>query len=408
MSNSLFSSYGRVTIYDRHLKKKYDLWNSGEENSYPFVTEIDMEIQFGQVSKVSFSINAPVKEGVEMLNSDMFLAGNLVTSELGYHNGKSTSLYPGLLKDGGLGLKLDSGGLTGQVSVVFSTPASLFSRSKESTTEDMESLVRVLANECGYEVDISSEAITNFDNQDIVSINSILSTFDFMKLLIFKANNEFFIKFSSTGKPIIDIGVFNNSRQSLTKRTLEFMGRFDPTNNIYPLLSFAPSDYIHLFAPRGASTKVKASRINKKGVVETVSSQAVKDTSKKSGNNRIEGEKNSTTKAKKITVKTDSKIDKDQAGKVFGAKSRNSKDSIQKEITMLQQTSRLEDGLKSDCETIGIPDIIPGEEIDITNSGKLFNGKYTVRIVKHKWNGAFSTSLTVIRATLKNQKSKRK
>ena len=166
---------------------------------------------------------------------------------------------------------------------------------------------------------------------------------------------------------------------------------------------------MNLFSNRAAAAKVSASKFNKKGAVETITSEAQKDNNPKKKEGVVPGTQTSTVTVKAQPVSVEQKAEKKDPVKRVILKSDITKKAAEQEIESFQQIARFEDGLKSVISTIGIHDIRPGETFPVKNLGKLFNGDYTTLQVNHEWsNGVWNCSLDVIRASLKNQKSKTK
>jgi len=407
MSYSLFSSYGKVTIYDAITHKKYDLWESGGENVFPFVTDIDVNVDYQTHTEMSFSINAPLNEGLEMLDSTVFMTTNLVTIQLGYYDGDSTPIFAGILNKGGVGLSISPNGVAGQIAVTYQTPASYWESDLKGDSVTALNLVKILANNCGYKVLFNAGAKDRLTKLGIVKSLYPLNNFDALKMLIYYAGNEFHVEYETDSEPILLISVFNNNEGFKNGRYFEFRGRFDPEGRIYPILNFSPSNHLNVFSPPSTATKTKIVSHDKKGIVRVVSSQAQEDKTRKNGDTRVVGTKDRTATVKKNPLVIDKKPTANEASKRLMATHNESKIVVQNRVMTVQQHGVRNDGITATIESIGIPDIKSGEIIRVRGLGKLFNSDYTIRKVNHKWNGSLSTSLTIDRISNYSQKSKK-
>lgn len=391
---NLSSSYCLFVIYDMDNRgEKYKFYVTDGE-FYPFLQSLSVQVSMNYVTQITANLVAPVEEGREMLNNNIFSTKNLVSAKIGYvGENYATPTFTGILSKGPEGLKMGVDGLSGSISAEAQGYPSFDKGYSQRIhrKSDASKYVKKLAEKLGLKVVMTEKAKKNLKDKKLYSNSVFTSPFEELQGILRMVGNDFYFDYQTDKERLM---IIDNAEvpDSSYRRKFIFRGSFDPDKMVYPILDYSPENIQFLYVPSAASKRVHTSRINKKGKIEKIESKR----KVVNGKNKKEayGEENRVASTKNVSKKVDIKTE----GKRVIASSRRTKTEEKTKLSAQRKDAENKDGLSASITTIGIPDLKPMEYVYLFNIGKKFDGWYQVLQFTHSWSGGnFETTISLLK-----------
>lgn len=379
-----------IQVYDENGQpikdKKGKIMTFGAGASHPFVTEVTIVQNEGAMATITVNFEAPFEEGRDLLNSKLFYIKNIAYVRLGYGSGWTTGAWIGSMVKGGMGLSLTDAGLSGSITLLPFSASGTYNADKKWEGKTQYQTIQTICQEMGVAVQFSPEAVKSFNNLKPWTIPRIYTNMQLLQYMCDLAACRFYF---GTGEDMKTSTCFIESILEDKKAVRKFLmrGQLSLREKQYPLLAFAPEMKEVHFTMIGGADSVTGSCIDDKGNINSIT----KVKPKPSGDgDSVRGATEKTALIKGTAVKVDSKIA--TAEKRIQLNPRDTVEGNKKKIDAALKAGNI--FLKATLTTIGIPDLTPGEFVEVHGCGALMDGKYRIKQVTHKCgNGNYETSM---------------
>lgn len=407
-----------VTIYDTADKAERRVYrmrpfNADGSPGFPFLTGVSVTLRFADVPTIEFSIDAPYEEGIRMLNSTMFHVGNTVEVVVGYVGGPLSQRFYGILQEGGMGLQINPDGVSGSVKANPLGRQAFYESTFGGRPVPATDTIRdALVQAGGFKVIFTPDAEARLDQINAqggrpIWYDGIHTRWSLFQRMIEQTGCAYELTrdFDDDGKPTVLVSTREEIQAAAPRRRLVMRGAFDLHNGQYPMISYSPQEHIKLFTwardPKAAG--VAGSTINEAGEVVTVF-QRPSDSEMQGG--KEENPAPYGDPEAKSSPLGDGEVEIDAPASPFEGK-RNSvpmlveidgkahRAAIERMLRSYVDEGRENDAIKASIVTVGIPDLKPGEIVEVDGVGAFFNGKYTVKEVVHTVHpGSYETTIS--------------
>jgi len=411
-------------------------WHWGS-TSYPFLTSVTMSWDANMtIGGMLVGIDMPYDYALHALDATVtpFKQNNLVKTRIGYASGGWTEWAHGVLAAGGKGLSMNPDGLSGTLEInTIPMKPSGYTISKDilkNSGYDPTKLLRLLARELGYEIDITPNASLNMNAWKLLEpkTTSFNSRYNFYAGLdgkgiweafriVCKENDcSFLTREVNNNKKIIihtekDLTFGNvNDNQFVNKYVIR--GIVDSENNQYPCYGFSPKSdetvwLTHI--PTSAASGSNGYGIDTetaKDVEHSVKSEDQDDARDgKVDNTEPQDIKASDGMEKYIadTFKADGKLGTFMSAPILP----NGIEMFKNQVNKFQRQG--DPGFHIDISTLGVPNEKVGNLCQLWGAGVLFNGTYYIERMTHSWSpGTWDMTLGVHRRGYKSVSGEQK
>lgn len=408
--SSHFNALCQITI---HTVNGEDV-AMGVGTDYPFVTSVQVTRVFERSSDISVTLEAPFREGREMMNSDLFHSGNKITIRMSYpDDSKAQFEVQGVILKGGVGLSVTPNGISGSLSVRGTSITSEQKKPMVQPGENYDAFVwlKAVVVEAGYVDLIASERIKNdlsiIDTQfnGANSLEGHLEDFCMMNGFRWVENYDMdrggnIIEILDDEeidiKPVSRIFVMRDSfMDTAYLANNEFIKNAGAEKaTAYPIISYSPELTGGFFA--NTETKKASLRgIDGDGKTETEDETAKSVRSVKQG---IKGGDSSdgTEDQQAGGTTTVKAVDEKTTGEVISPLYPETKDREVDKKRLVRVMSRNLISYNASLTTFGVPDLVPSERIAVVGLGALLDGIFTVKEVTQVWSaGKIDTTIGI-------------
>ena len=382
---------------------RYPLWTKGasteEDRSLfrnektqfqdlPIVQSVSVDLNRGLNGSVSVELAAPFDLGLELINSDIFVIGNGIEVRIGYPRlgrflpwFRTMAVKPDLTIDGSEGITATLNGQGGAFAAQRAEASRPFTGSYYNAMQEIARihnwLLRVPADDPN--VDLDNDPLYR-DRGQFTQGNR--SDWVFVQMLARQSLCEAFIAPDPEGQRNTALVVRRVSEGQLGKPRYTFLLRGAPDFiNSFPVFSFQTAAE-GVWLPRG-NGQVRTNDIDannpSQGAEVTVNPDDVSRSNESGvtdGQVELDGEESELITSPETP---------EQAGERVPASARGTQTP-----TEVAQTHAIEEamrgGLNLTIETIGIPELFPGDVVSIGGAG-IFDGNYGIDGVSHEASG---------------------
>jgi hypothetical protein len=398
-------------------------WHWGAP-SHPFLTSLTMTWEGDMViTGIVIGVDMPYDYAMTALDASKtpFKKDNLVRVRIGYASGEWTEWAHGVLAVGGKGLSIGPDGLSGNLEVSH-VPMKLsgYTVSKDilkNAGYDVEKLLKLLGEEIGCEVDITSNALSNMNAWKLAEPRRIsykekanfyaglegMSIWQIFRTVCKDNDCSFFIKKYKGEKTIIihtekDITSGNlNETDYVNKYVIR--GIVDPLNNQYPCFGFTPKSDEAVWLSRIPSSA--SAGTNGRGIdsetAEDVEYDVRSEDQEDARDGKVENTEPQDIKAsdgyeKYIAdaFKNDGSLGTFMSAPILPYGTEIFKNQVRK----FQRQG--DPGMHMEINSIGVPDEMVGNLCQLWGAGVLFNGTFCIEKMVHSWSpGSWEMRLNV-------------
>lgn len=373
----------------------------------PFMTGASIDINMGGLAKTTVTFDAPYEEGIKLLESGAFAAGNILEVEMGYHGSPERSGQKfGMIIDAQTGIQIVPEGVSGTISANIAPVPARFREPSAALTsawdgspfaDFLPDIIRHKAKNAGYSKVVftgSSEALVA-DNSLLFGSGGAIGLYDILSRL----RNVSRLTWRSQ---VVDGGyeleIYDYATMSALRPSRLFVmrgGLFESQGNVntYPIISLSPD--IQGFTFSTAPAKVSQGDVGRDGTVD-IQDSTPGESDEKTG--APEGENNQAIPAKRGDAIVNREQGEQETSMYVENPNAEGSFSAAKNVVQAKNT------LKMSLVTVGLPSLPLGREdevVEVKGVG-IFNGDYQVNTAVHTWSGSgIDTNLTLFRNKVK-------
>lgn len=375
----------------------YKLWqNSGfgddpKMKDLPVVSSLEIEIT-GTAAQMSIALDTTYDQGMAFLNSELGLPHCSVEAWIDYPDlGLSTSHYYGEVQTPDVSISPDGVQITLPVAGSDRPMMRRQSKSVWGDTDVMDVIAKIVDN-YGYKPEnivYGKKAFWDLQAQRALCDQFYYSDWRFIQEMVRMYQCEMYFGTNpETEKPAIIIKSVSEIRATDPVKRFVMRGGVDPTVQIYPLLSFnSQSTWFFQSASSKGTISLDVDPDTKKVSKETVDSTT---TATPSSTSKVLDGPTAERPASPVGQKEPAMDGEKQVGQniPIPASDKNRK----KKLEGHTEESIKKSGLTATCGTVGIPDLVPKEAVNliVTHGGKnsVIDGNYFISSVKHSASGS--------------------
>lgn len=384
---------------------------------FAYLTGAEIVLSAESIATLTLSLEAPYEEGLKLIGNtregfsedgDLLNVGNNVRIQVGYTDtGRATPWYQGILRNPGV--SIGPNGFTANVVADGGTPIMMAQESGRHWSGIRKNVILDIAkSEMGLDIEID----TDEGMLDEISTGQSGDTYwVLLTRLLKEANYGYYVLSSDRGSvSALDSSNRRQAKAKLAKYTLvikhtpavskgevryvfELFGATDFENGIYPVMSFsAPAPESFTFA---SASGVSHSEITEDGEIEdTVVSEKTSEVSVLgAGSADLNRENRVSDGAGTAKVDRKGEDEIDGTSVLPDLPVNNPKGAIQAHRDRMMGTM-----VEGTITTIGIPEILPYELLELRGCSSRFNGIWLIREVTHSVGlSGYETTLAVTR-----------
>lgn len=371
---------------------------SEEVRFLPYLTSMNITLDAGYVAQISATLNPPYLEGRKLLDSTAVEYGSShLEVQFGYSAGRGNSsmvaispTFKGLITKPDISFGTD---ITIQFNAQGTGGYNLGTTGKtgvESAPKTIIAFLRELCDKLNLTLD-TSEAQTDTDAFALLNKEQVFAYGnDTYYAIIYEQARSCacYVYFTDNTVRIVPMKRVLNSEPVAEFVLFDYVdGQIGPAFGRYPILS-VNTDHAGIFLDPTTKTLIQSGLDPTTGEVKTVEV---------------------TPAATPVATTTDGAL-QPKTDSTAASESRSTRQTGQANETQKQMAADFQAtyatgsmGIQLEIETLGIPDILPLQNIKVTNvSKKRIDGNYTVMTVKHSLSSSgFMTNLTVIQNATK-------
>jgi hypothetical protein len=374
-------------IYSRIDNRTYDLWTP---NSGVALQSISVEVVQGQNNTIQISLAMPYDLGIEYLESTLFAMDNVLLVQFGYpESGFYSAWYAGLIQKPDVTL-----GDTVEISLTgLGAGALAMGRSSSKSYKGtLQSIVLEMSQRMGWEVDWKPSL--GAEEVEILELNQNGESFwTCLVNLLNKYKRAFHFYSQDNGRNVLAVYPQLYSLSLPPSRSFVKWGVPNRALNEYPLISFSTSQQVMILP---GSDRTLSAWLDMDGNVQSYEAKSGETLSTLADGEAVAAPD---TPKDQIHPETGNKISISMQPDETGATTQVSPPGTgfgvpNSTLEQLAKNSipKVTESFQASCSTIGIPNLLPGELVQIKGCSRYFDGAYTVTKVTHQVSESGYTS----------------
>jgi len=238
---SLLSAAAQVQMKDLVANEIVEFWMP----EHPWLTGVSWTKKRGAIQSFQVQVEAPFEEGKAMLDGTLFTNGNLIRARMGYPDSNEyTEWALGRINKGGIALKLSVDGLSGSLNATLDS-ASMWNFPGGPLPKDtvQNHITTIVTKHMGFPAPTFSDAAAELLAEENFITLGARTAWDILIELTQKYGCEIDVS--------MDAIVITGTAEAMSRNPDYHMimrGKYDMTQNQYPLLEFGPKSFAGVFA----------------------------------------------------------------------------------------------------------------------------------------------------------------